>query len=117
MWKNNTYTNLFTEVDPEHIITADDYIPNCDLPFDLSSNYHIGLYGKSRAGKSNFICKMLMHHFIHEIEPQNIYIFSPSFWTDKSYAPVRNFLWIHLRDKFEEHVRPEPDLNLLEEIL
>jgi len=111
------YIDLFDKVDPEHRITANDYVKNAALPFDLDSAYHITVYGWSRSGKSNFISKIMQHHFVHKIKPQNIWIMSPSFWTDDSYTPVRNYLRENLGDNFENHIKSSPDLELLNEVL
>lgn len=73
------YVDVFNKVDGKHIINKFDYIPNAGLPFKFDDNFHICFYGKSRSGKSNAISKLLQHHYVHQIEPKNIYIFSPSF--------------------------------------
>lgn len=76
------YIDVFNDIDEKHIITANDFILNAGLPFDLDSMYHICYYAKSRSGKSCHIAHLLMHHFLHTIRPENVYIFSPSFRTD-----------------------------------
>ena len=88
-----------------HMISPGDYTDNASLPYELSDNYHIVVVGASWAGKSNFVNRLLMHYYLHKIAPDCIYIFSPSFRTDKSYQPVRNYLRHELKEKYDQHVK------------
>lgn len=77
--------SIFTKTDEDHIITTDDYIENASLPFDLESCFTIILGAWSWAGKSNIICQMMQAYYLHKIDAQNIYIYSPSFLSDKTF--------------------------------
>lgn len=82
-------SSVFDKTDWHHIIDPNDYIENASLPFEMLDNmYHIGVFGMSRCGKGNFICKLFQHFYLHKVDPTEIYIFSPSFNTDVTYAPL-----------------------------
>jgi ABC-type dipeptide/oligopeptide/nickel transport system ATPase component len=65
----DSYINVFKEIDPDHKITKNDFIPNCGLPFELSDMYHGALIGKSRSGKSVVLSNLMIHYYLHVIEP------------------------------------------------
>ncbi len=54
-----------------------------------------------------------MHYYLHTISPDCVYIFSPSFRTDKSYQPTRNYLRHELKEKYDQHVKLAPDEQTL----
>jgi len=76
------------------IISSDDYVENAGLPdnFDLDSAYNIAIYGRSRSGKGVIINSLMCHYYFFKVDPENIYIFSPSFKSDKTYQAARNYL-------------------------
>lgn len=56
---NKTYTDIFQIVDEKHKITPADFVEDAGLPFGLSDNYHVCLWGKSRCGKSTIISQLM----------------------------------------------------------
>lgn len=98
--ENNDNKKIFENKQHYDNITNDDYVNNCCIPnINLDDCPHICVFGKSWCGKSNFICCLLLHHFIHKIEYQNIIIFSPTFDTDVSYQPI----WWYLKEQYDKH--------------
>lgn len=75
------------------------------------------LIGWSRSGKGVLIARLLQHYYLHKIDPKNIFIYSPSFKSDKSFQSVRNYLWFHLQEKFEQHVEDLPNMDKIKEII
>ena len=49
--------SIFDKVDPDKIISKNDYNPN-PIPYDLKNARHIGIYGKTMVGKSNLISNL-----------------------------------------------------------
>lgn len=86
---------MFTLFKKNHIINTDDYVKNAGLPdnYDLESTYNIAIYGRSRSGKGVIINSLMCHYYLFKVDPENIYIFSPSFKSDKTYQAAWNYLW------------------------
>lgn len=84
--------SVFTNTDSNHIINESDYIENAGLPFDLDTVYNMAIYGRSRSGKGVIMARLLQHYYLFKVAPENIYIFSSSFKSDKSFQSVRNYL-------------------------
>lgn len=83
----------------------------------LENMYHIGVFGMSWCGKSNFIARLFQHFYLHKIDPTEIYIFSPSFNTDVTYAPIWHYLQRHLKETYNDHVKLRPDLEVIKDIM
>jgi len=76
-----------------HILTPSDYVENASLPFEMFDNtYNIGVFGTTRSGKSNWIANYMQHFMLHKCSADSVYIFSPSFNTDSTYASCRDYL-------------------------
>lgn len=77
--------SIFTNTEEGHIINEDDFVPNAGLPFDIDSVYNMAIYGWSRSGKGVIMARLLQHYYLFKVSPENIYIFSASFKSDKSF--------------------------------
>lgn len=94
---------IFDEV-KEDTVKPSDFVPNLGIDgLDIKGCRHMAFIGRTRSGKSNMICKLLMHEVMHRVPYKNIVIFSPSFQTDASYLPVR----YKLKDLYKKNKIPE----------
>lgn len=109
--------SVFTNTNEHHIITEDDYIPNAGMPFDLDTVYNMAIYGRSRSGKGVIMARLLQHYYLFKIAPENIFIFSASFKSDKSFQSVRNYLKYQLGPKFDKNIQDVPDMSVLNDII
>lgn len=56
-------------------------------------------------------------YYLHKIDAKNIYIYSPSFLSDKTFQPVRNALKFTLGSAFKDHVEDVPNMDKIREII
>lgn len=111
---------MITTFDENYIASAYDEDLNLGTEFfDLGDCYNILFCAWSRAGKGVFINYLLTRDLIHRLPSiKNLYIFSPTFKDDKSFAPVRNLMYKRLTDQdIKTHIQDTIDFETISQII